>query len=126
MRTFHLGDVLSITTGRMVSPRNIDGVYDILNFMTGESLFTHQLPRAAKACATALIGQYPALADVDASSVDGPATAEAFLAAQIARFGESLAVEPLLAGAYDAMNPLAELATMVPAEKILVVDPEAQ
>jgi hypothetical protein len=37
-RPFHLGDVLTITTGRLVSPRHMDGVYDVLNFMTGDNL----------------------------------------------------------------------------------------
>jgi hypothetical protein len=41
-REFHLGDVLSITTGVLVSPRRMEGVSDILEFMTGSDLFTHQ------------------------------------------------------------------------------------
>lgn len=31
-RNFHLGDILSITTGRLVSRRHMEGVYDLLNF----------------------------------------------------------------------------------------------
>ncbi len=58
-KKFHIGDILSITTGRLVSNRHIDGVYDILNFMTGDNLFTHQLPRAAEECRPSLIGQFP-------------------------------------------------------------------
>ena len=61
-KQFHLGDVLSITTGRLVSPRHIDGVYDILNFMTGDNLFTHQLPRAFDECKPYLVAQFPQLA----------------------------------------------------------------
>ena len=38
-RDFDLGDIPSITTGALVSPRHIDGVYDILDYMTGEQLF---------------------------------------------------------------------------------------
>jgi hypothetical protein len=45
-RTFDLGDVLSITTGRLVSQRGMDGIYDVLNFMTGDDLMTHQLPKS--------------------------------------------------------------------------------
>lgn len=51
MREFHIGDILSITTERLVSPRLIEGVYDILNYMTGDNLMTHQLPRASRHCA---------------------------------------------------------------------------
>lgn len=60
-KEFSLGDVLSITTGRLLSERHIDGVYDILNWMTGDDLFTHQLPRAGKSCEPWLIEQYPQL-----------------------------------------------------------------
>lgn len=58
-REFHLGDVLSITTGRLISPRGIEGVYDILRFMTGQDLFTHQLPRAMTEMKPRLLAQHP-------------------------------------------------------------------
>jgi len=32
---FHISDVLSITTGRLVSSRKMEGIYKILNHMTG-------------------------------------------------------------------------------------------
>jgi hypothetical protein len=28
IRGFHIGDILSITTGRLVSPRHMDGIYE--------------------------------------------------------------------------------------------------
>lgn len=60
-KQFHISDVLSITTGRLVSTRHMDGVYDILNFMTGDNLFTHQLPRASDECKPYLLAQFPQL-----------------------------------------------------------------
>lgn len=51
-KRFHLGDVLSITTGHLLSPRHMEGVYEILNHMTGDQLFTHQLPRASRGMRT--------------------------------------------------------------------------
>ena len=60
-RKFHLGDVLSITTGLLLSPRHMDGIYDILNFMTGDNLFTPQLPRAKDECKPYLLEQFPQL-----------------------------------------------------------------
>ena len=44
-KQFYLGDVLSVAIDRLVSLRHMDGVYDILNFMTGDDLLTHELPR---------------------------------------------------------------------------------
>src|SRR3989338_2928760 len=67
-KQFHLGDVLSIATNRLVSPRHIDGVYDILNFMTGDNLFTHQLPRASDECKPYLVKQFPQLAATEMAS----------------------------------------------------------
>src|SRR3990167_6769223 len=49
-RRFHIGDVLSITTGRLVSPRGIEGIYDILGYMTDDSPYTTQLGRFAEEC----------------------------------------------------------------------------
>jgi len=54
-KEFHIGDVLSITHGRLVSPRHMDGIYDILNFMTGD-----QIPRATEECREPLLRQHPA------------------------------------------------------------------
>jgi allophanate hydrolase subunit 1 len=61
MKTFHISDVLSITTGRLVSSRHIDGIYDILNFLTGDNLYTHQLPRAMRECKPWLRSQFPSI-----------------------------------------------------------------
>lgn len=71
---FHISDVLSITTGRLVSNRHVEGVYKILNHMTGDNLFTHQLPRASRECAPMLIAAYPQL------SKDDPTTARCIAA----------------------------------------------
>lgn len=120
IREFYLGDILSITTDRLVSPRKMDGVYEILNYMTGDDLFTHQLPRAADECAPELLRQHPQLADVDASSVHDPATAEAFLAEMKAAHGDTLPVLPLPMGAHLNIDPLKELSVMVGDKPIIV------
>ncbi len=119
-KKFHLGDVLSITTGRLVSPRHIDGVYDILGFMTGESLFTHQLPRAGDACKPALFEQHPQLKDVDASNVNEK-NYKQWLAEQVAKYGEKLSVSPLVNGKWEAKDPIEELSEMAPNAKDISV-----
>lgn len=47
---FHVGDILSIITGRLVSPRGIEGVYDILGYMTDDTPYTTQLGRFGEEC----------------------------------------------------------------------------
>jgi len=61
MKQFHISDVLTVTTGKLVSSRHIDGVYELLNFLTGDNLFTHQLPRAARECEPWMRTQFPQL-----------------------------------------------------------------
>lgn len=50
-RRFHIGDILSITTSsRLISPRGVDGIRDILSYMTNDRPFTTQLGRFAEEC----------------------------------------------------------------------------
>lgn len=118
---FHLGDILSITTGKLVSPDHMDGVYRILNHLTGDDLFTHQLPAAAKTMTPVLLAQFPQLATVDASGVTDEATAKAFLAGQVAAHGEwheVTAPSSALWGEHDAMQ---ELIDMVGEDRVIGV-----
>lgn len=118
-KSFHLGDILSITTGRLVSPTLMDGVYAILNHMTGESLFTHALIRASRVCKPVLLEQHPDLAAVDAESVTGENWTH-WLAEQVQRFGERRDVVALQS--YESKDPITELIEMgVPEERIITV-----
>jgi hypothetical protein len=98
----------------------IDGVYEILNFMTRDNLFTHQLPRASDECRPALLAQHPQLVNVDATGVNKENWRK-WLDEQITRFGESLQVTALEAGAHDRRNPLDELVDMVGPDRVLPV-----
>jgi hypothetical protein len=127
-RTFHLGDILTVTSGgRLVSPRGMDGVYDILNWMTGDNLFTHQLPRALRECEGALLAQHPDLAAVTVPDefTGGNSAEEAvarWLAEQITVYGETREVEPLAAEEHTRINPLTELRMVMPDAEITVVE----
>lgn len=106
-KNFDISDVLSITHERLVSTRHMDGVYDILGFMTGESLFTHALPRAANVCRPALLAQFPALSEDNADHVD-TSNWKPWLQQMRVKHGDVFSVRPLDAGAYEALHPLAE------------------
>ena len=93
-RKFHLGDILSIVPGYLVSPRLIDGVYDILNFMTGDNLFTHQLPRAARECEAHLLAQFPFLSEINVSNLTEINWSD-WLADQVKKYGEFHEVSPI-------------------------------
>jgi hypothetical protein len=111
-KRFHIGDVLSITTGKLVSPDHMGGIYAILNWMTGESLYTHQIPRACGPCSAELLRQFPELGAVDVPSKMPPDTVAGWLAEQVVKFGETRDVMPLPAGAYEMRNPLVEAMEM--------------
>lgn len=110
IREFHIGDILSITTGRLLSPRLIGGVYDILGWMVGEALMTHQLPRVSRECEPSLRAQHPDLAEV---AVPEDFTSEdelwAWLADQVKAFGETRPVTPLAPEDHTVIEPITEL-----------------
>jgi hypothetical protein len=116
--SFSLGAVLTVTTGTLLCP--IDGIYRILNFMTGDGIYTHQLGRVSEECKPHLLRQFPALADVDASGVT-PDNWQAWLLAQEAVHGDMLAVEPLPPGEHYEIDPLSDLAEKVHPSKIATV-----
>lgn len=136
-RMFHLGDVISCTIGNLVSPRHMDGVYDLLGFVTGESLFTHQLPRAFKESKEAIMAQLPsvdwlevqAACDALEATLSGSMSAEdrnvcaaIWLNEQVGRWGEFHELRPLAPGSYKAKDPISELCEMVGPEKVLAVN----
>ncbi|MCX5598497.1 hypothetical protein OOK29_10130 [Streptomyces phaeochromogenes] len=66
-RAFPLADVLSVTTGRLLTHRTPNpgsALDDIFEFMTGEKLAWWQTARAADACTEALIAQHSFLAEL--------------------------------------------------------------
>jgi hypothetical protein len=120
-RDFHIGDILTITTERLVSLRHMEGVYDILNWMAGESVYTHQIPRIMGEAAPVLLAAHPQLAAVDDKAEIGPDTVAAWVAEQAARFGETLPVPRLNADQHERIDPLSELAERVHPDRIVVV-----
>lgn len=104
--------VLTVTTDRMLCS-DIGMVYEILNHMTGDNLFTHQLPRAAGKCAPALLEQHPQLVGVTVpDGLVGEVPIRAWIAEVIEQFGAELPVAPLPAGAHEVRDPLSELIEM--------------
>ena len=110
-KQFHIGDVLSVTTGRLVSPRHIDGLYDILNFMTGDDLYTHALGRASEDCKPFLLAEHPSLAAITGDEVTRENWRE-WLSKMVAEFGGYLEVSKIEDGGYTAIDPIAELLSM--------------
>jgi hypothetical protein len=124
-REFDLADILSITTGRLLSRRHIDGVYDILNHLTGDNLMTHQLPRAAETCRPALLAQHPQLDGVQPPEDMAVPELWKWLAGAETAYGARLPVTPI--ADWEHRNPIEELAQMIGPDRVVVLtDVEAQ
>jgi hypothetical protein len=68
-KVFHLGDVLSITTGMLVSPRYMDGVYDLVGYLTSNQPDLTELSASMAKCRDYLLRRHPALAALDTSNL---------------------------------------------------------
>ena len=101
----------------------MDGLYDILNWMTGDNLFTHQLPRACRECAPRLLEQHPGLAEVaDIPAFNGSAAAVGeWLRQWIDRFGEYLPVQALDPADHTHMDALSEVRLVAPDAHMIAV-----
>jgi hypothetical protein len=122
-RTFHLGDVLSITTGRLVSPRQMEGVYDILEWLTGEQPESTQIPRLTDECRGPLLAQHPDLAAVTRPEVVGREAVARWLAEQVAVYGETRDVEPLAGVERTLLDALDEAQLLNPDMMIIAEMP---
>jgi len=76
LKPFPARVLLSVTTGRLLTeprgPRDngIGDLYLLLNHMTGDDLFTHQLPRVSEECKPWLLRWFPELAKADEQLAD--------------------------------------------------------
>lgn len=119
---FHVGDILSITTGKLVSPDHIDGVYRVLNHMTGDSLYTHQLPLASDAVLPDIREQHPWTAEVTPPErFASEAHVHQWVAEQAARYGEWHDLTPV-PQAWGSHDPIADFTRQYPGKRMLVVE----
>lgn len=121
MRDFHIGDIVSLGAGVLVSPRGMEGIYEIAAFMAGEPVWTHQLPRVGREATPALLAQHPALAETfaEAEQVNGDNWQD-WLAKWAARHGEMLLIEPMNRDQHESIDPVSELAEKVHPDRIIV------
>jgi hypothetical protein len=118
---FPTRDVLSTITGRLMG--DIGGVYKVLNWMTGESVFTHQVPRICREARPVLITAHPELAITIEEAEE--VTQENYLnwrEAWEARYGLFLDVPKFAKAEHEAIDPLSELAEGAHPDQIIVVE----
>jgi len=123
-KEFPVASVLSVVTGRLLC--EIGGVYEILNWMTGQSLFTHQLPRVSAEATPVIVAALPGLQTaIDEADQVSTENWPQWLATWTARYGAKVAVPQLTIEQHERIDPLSELAEKVHPSKVVVVYPGA-
>lgn len=93
-KTFNLGSILTITTGRLFT--EMDNVYEILNFLSEESIYTHQIPKVMKIAQQYVLDKCPQLngvgQDIVINSFDD---AKKFLNSQEDILGNCFSLTPI-------------------------------
>lgn len=140
-KSFPLRVVLTVTTGRLLTEpkgpddNGISALYEILNWITGDSLFTHQLPRAEESARPWLLKCFPELAPASGclDNLDGWLKADRTggqegikmwlteLRMMFPELKENYQIEPMPEG-WTTIDPMIELESMVSKEKIIKVE----
>lgn len=124
-REFHLGDVLSVTGRILVSPRAMEGLQDILEYMAGEGVWTHQLVRVSEECKPWLFRQHPQLQGISDEGI-GPDNWRVWLDGLVKEHGEYLEVEPIPKDDHAHKNPIDEAVEMFGKGRVIVVREEGE
>ena len=115
---FHLGAVLSMTTGKLLCHMN--DIYRIAQHLAGEPVWTHQLGRVMTESKPHLLEQFPALASVTGEEVTRDNFA-AWLYERIGEHGEWFDVAPMPEHSHESIDPISELAEKARPDRTVTV-----
>lgn len=107
-KQFDLGAILNITTGRLFT--NMDDVYDVLNYLIGNSFFIHQMPRIMDAAKPYILSLHPELEGVGVDVViNSLEDAKVFVDEQKKIYGDKLPLKPMSkTDGYSCVEPMEE------------------
>jgi hypothetical protein len=127
-------DAITLITGKLFV--SVERLYTLYNSMTGDNLYTHQLPRAFKACCAPVRAELPALTewlrgkygatkyrgheDFDSHNTEFSPKWEIVLGEARSKFGDSFEATPI--NDFERIHPLEELTRKVGTDKIIVVE----
>lgn len=119
-KDFPTSGVLSTITGRLMG--DIGEVYEVLNWMTGESVFTHQIPRISREAQPVIIAAHPQLAAAisEAEQVN-PDNFRTWLKTWVERYGATISVPKFNVDQHEQIDPVSELAEKVHPDRIITV-----
>jgi hypothetical protein len=106
-RTFKLEEVLSAIRGTLLC--EIGKVYEVLNFLTGVSIYTHQIPRAGRECQVAVFEQVPFLQEINIEGIN-PDNWKERLTEIKAKYPNEIELSPV--STYSPIDPIEEMIQM--------------
>ena len=119
MKSFPLSEVLSITTGKLLC--DIKQIYILLSYLTGDEVYTHQIPRLCREVEAWILSQYPQLKEINATEINKTNWQEK-LAELEKTYGITVTLIPMPREDHTHIDPIEELRAMVGDEKVVVVD----
>lgn len=117
-RDFDALTILSVTTGKLLV--EFGKVHEFLEYMAGEPVWTHQLPRVRMEVVPTLLEQFPQFNSVDAEKVDSSNVIK-FCENTKKLYPDAYTVRPMAKENHQSIDPLSELSTMIDPHKVVVV-----
>jgi hypothetical protein len=115
-REFPIGAVLSVVGGKLLC--EMGEIYEIMGFLLGQPVWTHQLVTYHDICKAEIVAQHPQLKDYEDSACNRENFRE-FLETQTVKYGDILPIQPI--AKVPQLDPVKDLLDMVPAEKVIVI-----
>lgn len=122
-KKFEISAVISVVSGRMVSKEGMGGIYEVLSWMAGESVFTHQIPRIRGEAAPLILAMHPGLekALAEAELVTNEHDMLIMHAAWVRCYGAEIDVPLMTIDEHERIDPRSELAEMAHPDKIIEI-----
>jgi len=94
-KQFDLSVILSVTTGKLLT--DMDNLYEILRFLTGKIVFTHQIPKILPMASEHILKTYPELSVIllPDGSITKNQHAKWLIAEQKTKYGAALPLTPM-------------------------------
>lgn len=111
-KEFPTRDVLSTITGKLIG--EMGGIYEVLGWMTGESVITHQLPRIGREARPVILAMRPQLQSAidEAANIDRENWRE-WRDTWEKRFGATIAVPKFGDGEHVEIGAMTELMGLI-------------
>lgn len=93
-KNFDLDVILTVTSGRLFT--NIENLYDILNYLTNDKIYTHEIPYLMNIAKKYILSKYPQLVNVGRDvAINNWQDIKNFIDEQKKIYGNSIRISPM-------------------------------